>query len=111
MRIVPEDILEHLLGFAVRGHRDMRTLSLTCKRWRTFARQDISWKRLSIRGWGTRSDIIQIPIEKDLGSTWYTYYKNRLLSHLPELSYLRIQQCMTVSIRYDEFVLKFLGFY
>ena len=101
MRIVPDEILELILGFAVRGHRDMRTLSLTCKRWQNFAQQDTAWKRLSIRGWGNRSDIIQIPIDKDCGLSWYTYYKTRLLSHSPELSYLKSQQHMTVSIRYD----------
>ena len=99
MRTVPEEILELILVFSVRGHRDMRTLALTCKRWRAFSQQDISWKRLSIRGWGNRADIVQIPIEKDPEQSWYTYYRKRILSHLPDLSYLRSQQHMTVSIR------------
>ncbi len=107
MRTVPDEILELILVFSVRGHRDMRTLALTCKRWRSFSQQDISWKRLSIRGWGNRSDIIQIPIEKDPGQSWYTYYRQRILSHLPELCYLKSQQHMTVSIRYKN---EFYGF-
>jgi hypothetical protein len=99
MRTVPEEILELILVFSVRGHRDMRTLALTCKRWCAFSQQDISWKRLSIRGWGNRADIVQIPIEKHPGQSWYTYYRQRILSHLPEMCYLRSQQHMTVSIR------------
>ena len=101
MREVPDEILDLILVFAVRGHLDMRALALTCKRWKQFAGQDINWKRLSVRGWGNRADIIQLPIEKDFAISWNSYYKNRILSQLPELCYMKCQQLMTVSIRFS----------
>ena len=100
MQSVPDEVLNLILVFAVRGHKDMRMLALTCNRWRVFAEQDAAWKRLTVRGWGNRSDIIQIPIEKDSDMPWIAYYKDRILSHLPGLSYMKSQQHLTVSIRY-----------
>ncbi len=99
MKEIPDEILDLILVFAVRGHQDMRTLALTCKRWLSFVQQDIAWKRLSIRGWGNRADIVLIPIEKDASISWFRYYQERILSHLPERSYMKSQQHLTVSIR------------
>ncbi len=100
MKEIPDEILDQILFFVVRGHVDMRTISLTCKRWRFFANQDSAWKRLAVRGWGNRADIVQMPIEKDPSISWNKYYQSRILSHLPSISYMKIQQHMTVSIRY-----------
>ena len=99
MKEIPDEILDLVLVFAVRGHQDMRTLALTCKRWLSFVQQDIAWKRLSVRGWGNRNDIVLIPIEKDASTSWFRYYQERILSHLPDRCYMKIQQHLTVSIR------------
>ena len=103
LREAPDEILEIILLHSVRGHLDLRRLALTCKRWRAFASEDQPWKRLAIRAWGNRSDIISVPIKKDTGSgppiSWKDYYKQRISSHVPELRYMISQQNMTVSIR------------
>ena len=98
-REIPDEILDLVLVFAVRGHQDMRTLALTCRRWLSFVQKDIAWKRLSIRGWGNRNDIVLIPIEKDPSISWFRYYQERILSHRPECCYMKNQQHLTVSIR------------
>ena len=84
----------------------MRTLALTCRRFREFAQKDTSWKNLTRRGWTRRPDIIMdiimVPLEKDLAvpqASWFRFYKQRLLSHLPSLSYLIAQQNLTVTMR------------
>ena len=96
---IPEELLDQILSCTVRGHADLRNIALTCKKWLAFATQETQWKRLCIRGWGHRSDIIQVPLDKDVMMAWKEYYKRRLDTHLPELSYMRHQQQMTVSIR------------
>ena len=96
---IPEELLEQILSCAVRGHADLRKISMTCRKWRAFSAQETQWKRLCIRGWGHRSDIIQVSLNKDVMMTWKEYYRRRLHSHLPELNYMRFQQQMTVSIR------------
>uniref|UniRef100_A0A7S1DGJ7 Cyclin-F n=1 Tax=Hemiselmis andersenii TaxID=464988 RepID=A0A7S1DGJ7_HEMAN len=103
LREAPYEILEIILLHSVRGHLDLRRLALTCTRWRGFATEDQPWKRLAIRAWGNRADIIQVPIPKDAGpghpTSWREYYQQRISSHLPELRYMISQQNMTVSIR------------
>jgi len=96
---IPEELLDQILSCTVRGHADLRNIALTCKKWLAFASQETQWKRLCIRGWGHRSDIIQVPLDKCMMMAWQEYYKRRLHTHLPELSYMRYQQQMTVSIR------------
>ena len=96
---VPDEILEAILVHAVRGHGDLRTISGTCRRWHSFSQLDCTWKRMTIRGWGHRADIVQVPIDKETNSDWKEYYKARLQTHIPELNYLRFQDQMTVSIR------------
>jgi hypothetical protein len=98
---IPEELLDQILSFAVRGHADLCKIALTSKKWLVFASQETQWKRLCIRGWGHRSDIIQVSLDKDLAMTWKEYYRRRLHTHLPEMSYMRVQQQMTVSIRWD----------
>jgi hypothetical protein len=99
MKEIPEEILDLILVFAVRGHQDMRTLALTSRRWLSFVQKDIAWKRLSIRGWGNRNDIVLVPIEKDPNISWFRYYQERILSHRVECGYMKHQQHLTVSIR------------
>lgn len=99
MQEIPEEILHAILANAVRGHYDLATIALCCKRWRGFSLLDEPWKKLSIRGWGHRADIIQVPINKEPVISWREYYRSRLLSHLTECSYLKRQQQMTASIR------------
>ena len=96
---IPEELLDQILSCTVRGHADLRKIALTCKKWLGFASQETQWKRLCIRGWGHRSDIIQVPLDKDFAMAWREYYKRRLHTHLPSLEYMRYQQQMTVSIR------------
>jgi len=96
---IPEELLDQILSCSVRGHADLRKIALTCKKWLGFASQETQWKRLCIRGWGHRSDIIQVPLDKDFAMAWREYYKRRLHTHLPSLEYMRYQQQMTVSIR------------
>eukprot|EP00960_Hanusia_phi_P033061 750236-Hanusia_phi.AAC.1 len=96
---IPEEILDSILNFAVRGHCDICKYSLTCKKWYSVVNQETCWKRLCIRGWGHRSDIVQVPFCKEPTVTWKDYYKNRLLSHQPLQGYLKHQHQMTVSIR------------
>lgn len=100
MREAPDEILEIMLIYSVRGHYDLRRLALTCKRWRNFTLEDQPWKRLSVRAWGNRSDIVQVPIKRDSSLLpWKDYYMWRIRSHLPEVSYMIKQQHITVSIR------------
>lgn len=96
---VPDEILEAILVHAVRGHGDLRTIAGTCRRWHAFSQLDCTWKRMTIRGWGHRADIVQVPIDKETNFDWKEYYKARLQTHIPELNYLRFQDQMTVSIR------------
>ena len=96
---IPEELLDQILSCTVRGHADLRNIALTCKKWLAFASQETQWKRLCIRGWGHRSDIIQVPLDKDVMMAWKEYYRRRLHTHLPDLSYMQYQQQMTVSIR------------
>lgn len=96
---IPEELLDQILSCMVRGHADLRKIALTCKKWLAFASQETQWKRLCVRGWGHRSDIIQVPLDKDFTMAWREYYKRRLHTHLPSLDYMRYQQQMTVSIR------------
>ena len=111
LREAPDEILDIILLHSVRGHQDLHKLSLTCRRWRDFSCDDQPWKRLAVRAWGSRSDIVQVPIKKDAQCTvsWKEYYCNRIRSHLPELSYMMNQQNMTVSIRYAPPFLPFLS--
>ena len=85
---IPEELLDQILSCTVRGHADLRIIALTCKKWLLFASQETQWKRLCIRGWGHRSDIIQVPLEKDSWMAWKDYYRRRLNTHLPALSVL-----------------------
>jgi hypothetical protein len=100
MREAPDEILEIILLYSVRGHCDLRRLALTCKRWRNFSQEDQPWKRLFVRAWGNRSDIVQVPIKKDVVPTlWRDYYISRIRSHLSGVNYMIRQQHITVSIR------------
>jgi len=96
---VPDEIMDAILVHAVRGHGDLRTIAATCRRWHSFSQQDCTWKRMAIRGWGHRADIVQVPINKEGTMGWKEYYMTRLQTHLPELSYMKFQEQMTVSIR------------
>ena len=70
---IPEELLDQILSCTVRGHADLRNIALTCKKWLAFATQETQWKRLCIRGWGHRSDIIQVPLVKEPWLMWKHY--------------------------------------
>jgi hypothetical protein len=100
LREAPDEILEIILLYSVQGHCDLRRLALTCKRWRVFTQEDQPWKRLFVRAWGNRNDIVQVPIKRESTSTpWRVYYISRIHAHLPEVNYMIRQQYITVSIR------------
>ncbi len=96
---LPDEILEQILNGALSGHRDTKTMSLVCRKFRRVMLSDQTWRRLCVRGWGHRSDIVTLALRKEASMSWLQYYKDRLLCSAPTGRYLIKQHQITASLR------------
>lgn len=97
---LPAEILEIILMAATRGHADISIFKRVCKMWYQAVQPDDVWKRIVVRGWGCRDDIIQFPIKRSSKAMlWCDYYRQRLQAHRLGRSYLKSQTLLTVSVR------------
>lgn len=115
--ILPDDILEMVLLFAVRGHADISTNSRVCRRfeispffwiliairhrWRIFVNHENVWKRMCLRGWQNKDSVILTGFFKPRNKTWKQAYVSRLVG--THLHFMIPQQFLSVSVRSSVF--------
>ena len=94
---LPSELLEMVMYHSIKGHDDVGRFAAVCVQWRKIAADDGIWKLITLRGWGTRYDIIQFRLE--IPDVWMSFYKARLLQHAEQRRFLLHQPLLTVSVR------------
>jgi hypothetical protein len=69
---VPDEVVEIILLLSIRTHGDVSLLISCCTTFRKLLRVDEVWKRVSNLCFGSRDDIIAVPLKRKSNQMWQT---------------------------------------
>ena len=114
MDVLPEELVEMIVRFSVRGHLDVGMLKAVCSDFNRALYCDDVWKLMVGRFWGSRADIIAPPIKRTNDQTWErsvvvydlvcadvssSVFKDTMLTYRAPCSYFKKHQFITPAQR------------